>query len=131
MLYYHVTPLKNLDPIITNGLQVGSDQTSLESDILGVYLTSCWKELLMSDTYPEINRHLDIAILEVNCSGLELIDDPEYSQGLFERDEIDFVVKIHQSNIPTEHIKPIGVLNLDKQPRYFSVKLINESFKPL
>lgn len=127
MIFYHITPSTNLESIMTSGLLLNQNQTSLEADILGIYLTSDWKELLLSDTYPEINRHLKIAILEVDCSGFELLDDPEYSQGFFQMDEMDFEVKISKTDINPERIKLIGELHLDKPPRYYSTSLIESS----
>ena len=131
MILYHVTPLQNLDSILTSGLLLDQTPTSLEADILGIYLASDWKELLMSDTYPEINHHLQIAILEVDCSGVELFDDPEYalSANGFQHDELDFEVKISKTNLLPERIKLVGELHLGKHPRYFSTALIKSSFK--
>lgn len=130
MKYYHITPITNVESIIQNGLLLDQNKTSLEADILGVYLTSCWKELLMSDTYPEINHHLDIAVFEVDCSELDLIDDPEYDSTYWDDTLDNLYVKVSQQSIEPSRVKLVGTLHLKSQPRYFSTILIKESFKP-
>lgn len=130
MKLYHVTPINNLNSILENGLLLDQPKTSLESDTLGVYLSDDWKELLLSDTYPEINHHLDIAVFEIDCSDLDLIDDPEYDKTYWD-DELDNLdIKVSQQTIEPSRVKLIGTLHLKEHPRYFSTKLIKDSFKP-
>ena len=69
MKLYHVTPINNLNSILENGLLLDQPKTSWESDTLGVYLSDDWKELLLSDTYPEImRRHLQLDTTESKIS---------------------------------------------------------------
>ena len=132
MKLYHVTPINNLNSILENGLLLDQPKTSWESDTLGVYLSDDWKELLLSDTYPEIMVHLELAVFSVDCEDDSIIPDPEYapSSAIGYHGEQDFNSYISKDNITPENITLVGTLKFDKEHRYYSTSLLKSAFEP-
>lgn len=120
MIFFHVTPLENLESILENGLQVGVKTTSDQHEPLGVYLSSNWIELLASKTFMEIFRYEQLAILSVQVSMDGLLQDPEY---IVDEECEPFIVRVAPCNIcplNIEHLHTVDVRQYSK-PIQFSL----------
>ncbi|AXF41416.1 hypothetical protein SHAb15599_00050 [Acinetobacter phage SH-Ab 15599] len=103
MSWYHITPLENLDSILQFGLILHAvPNTSDNHDPLGHYVSDDWVQLLISDTYPEIFKYDEIAILLVDISDYQTMDDPEYSSI---KSDDDFQVQVVLSNVKAKDIE--------------------------
>lgn len=102
MIWYHVTPVENLDSIRQHGLKMYQTQTSDQPYPEGHYVSSNWVELITSGTYPEIFRYDEIAILRVDTLTLaeQMVDDPEY----FGIDD-GFLVQVIKCDVPNHLVE--------------------------
>lgn len=114
MIFFHVTPLENLEPILENGLQAHLKTTSDQHEPLGVYLSSDWIELLASKTFMEIFRYEQLAVLSVQVAMDGLIPDPEY---IVDEECEPFIVRVAPYHICPLNIEHLHTIDIRRYPK--------------
>lgn len=114
MIFFHVTPLENLESILENGLQAHLKTTSDQYEPLGVYLSSDWIELLVSKTFMEIFRYEQLAVLSVQVAMDGLIPDPEY---IVDEECEPFIVRVAPYRICPLNIEHLHTIDIRQYPK--------------
>lgn len=105
---YHVTPIKNLDSILSNGLKPRSQKAFAElQESRGIYLANepiIALNVLRHTLEAEPKLAGDYALLEVRVSKSELEPDPDYQS----TPPVAFITK---ETIPPRNIQHIATIN--------------------